>query len=866
MSVSPRIARRPSPLPAGLTPLLGRDHESAELRKLLNDASNRLITLTGPGGVGKTRLALHVASSLLGEFEDNVAYVPLASVRQPNLVLPAIAQTFGMFSDALDAPEDQLAEVLRDERVLLALDNFEQVLGAAPSLANVLGRCPGVTMLVTSQAALGIAGEQLYPLLPLSTPSTDQTTTEEILGSDAVALFVQRARAVNPRLTMNDGVARTIAEICRKLDGLPLAIELAAARVNILSPDALLARLSNRLQVLGGERRGVPDRLRTMRNAVAWSYDLLTLDEQALFRRMSVFVGGISLDSVEAVCEPAEDSRDAYDVLSALVSHSLVRAISLPSGDTRFMMLETLRDYGLEQLEALSEEDDARLAHATCLLALAEAAEPHLAGRDQQAWVARLDPETENLRAAVDWALANGQEEIALRIGASNWRFCSTRGLASDCLARLEHALADTNARSPYRANALVGAGHLAQDLHDLDTAQAYFEQARALAAELGNRNDECLALVGLGSMAHERGDYAEAVACNRQAAELAHEIGDRRSSAMALSNKATVSYYQGRLDDAERHWDQCRAILAEIGDLTAEAKAASDLGAVSLGRSDFERAEQRLRQAFGLQRQVMASRDLPLTLIRLGEVSTRLGDYTQAHDAYAEALAMCRQAAYTVLEGTALSGVAALTLLRNDIPGAASLVLESMRVLANAHDPRCIIENAEVLSAICLACDNHAYAVTLMAAARLRGQLGADPHPIKVADLNQVATTARAALGDEEYARSWEAGAQMDLETLAQRITIVTREIAERMHSDLDPADASHTLGAVDLAAEHNLTAREAEVLRLLAQGLSTREIADTLYISPRTAATHITNILGKLEVTSRTAAVAYAVRVGLG
>jgi predicted ATPase len=232
-------------------------------------------------------------------------------------------------------------------------------------------------------------------------------------------LFVQRARSVNPNLVIDDRMAQTIAHICRRLDGLPLAIELAAARTNILSPDALLARLRNRLKVLGGERRGVPDRLRTMRHAIAWSYDLLTPDEQALFRRMSVFVGGISLDAVESICQPGADGRQAYDVLSALVDHSLVQSDPPASGETRFLMLETLRDYGLEQLEVTGEDDEARLAHATFFVALSEAAEPHLVGSEQEAWLDRLDAESENLRAAVDWSLANGHEEIALRIGGS---------------------------------------------------------------------------------------------------------------------------------------------------------------------------------------------------------------------------------------------------------------------------------------------------------------------------------------------------------------------------------------------------------------------------------------------------------------
>ncbi len=861
MSATTSFSRRSSPLPTELTPLLGRTRESDHIRNLLDDRANRLVTLTGPGGVGKTRLALHVASALLDEFDEDVTYVSLASIRDANLALPTIAQTFGVFNGAQQAPEDQLVEVLHDRRLLLVLDNFEQILGAAPSLANVLVRCPGVTALVTSQAPLGVSGEQLYPLLPLPTPSTEQTTVDTIMRSDAVALFVQRARSVNPNVVIDDHMAQTIAEICRRLDGLPLAIELAAARINILSPDALLARLSNRLKVLSGERRGVPDRLRTMRHAIAWSYDLLTPDEQALFRRMSVFVGGIALDAVEAIFQPAGGDRDAYDVLSALVDHSLIQSAPAASGESRFLMLETLCDYGLEQLGGTGREDEARLAHARYVVGLSEAAEPHLVGREQQVWLDRLDPETENLRAAVDWSLSHGHEEIALRIGASNWRFCSTRGLASDCLARLERALAAAgSAHSPYRANALVGAGNLAEDLHDLEKARAYFEQARALAAEMGYKRDECHALIGLGAVAHDRGAYAEAFAFHEQTAALAREIDDQRSIGMAASNMAAVLYYQGKLDEAERHWEEARAILATLGDTTMEAIVSSNLGSVSFERGDFERAEQRLRRALVLQRQIKASRDLPFTLVNLGEVWCRLGDYTLSHECYAEAIALARQAAYTVLEGIALNGVATMKLAQGDIPGAASLVLESTRIVAEAGDQRCVVDNAELLSAVCSKRDDHASAVAFMAAAAsVRAELGAEPNPIRVADLDKIETTARAALSDQEYARSWETGSQLNFDALVRRIGIVARELIgkQRTYSVPDPS--------TDQIADHNLTVREIEVLRLLAQGNSTREISETLFISPRTAATHITNILGKLDMSSRTAAVAYAMRTGL-
>jgi predicted ATPase len=340
-----------STLPYPLTPLVGRTLDVEYVESLLRTAGHRLVTLTGPGGVGKTRLAVHLAMELQDDFIDGVVFVPLAPIRDPSLVLPTIGQALGI-RDVVDGTFDQrLADLLGDQNLLLVLDNFEQVVPAAASIATILSACPRITFLVTSQSPLGIVGEQQVPVLPLATPGTADTLTKEILRFDAVELFLQRARAVSPHLMPDDDQIAVIATICRKLDGLPLAIELAAARTNILSPQALLARLSNRLQMLTGERRDVPDRLRTMRRAIAWSYDLLIPAEQVLFRWLSVFVGGVPIEAVEAMAIPGEAAGLApLDLLGRLVDRSMVRSEPSATGDPRFLMLESLREFGLEQL------------------------------------------------------------------------------------------------------------------------------------------------------------------------------------------------------------------------------------------------------------------------------------------------------------------------------------------------------------------------------------------------------------------------------------------------------------------------------------------------------------------------------------
>ena len=865
MSVIPGTARRPSPLPLELTPLFGRERECEQLRGMLATPGTRLVTITGPGGVGKTRLALHVASTIAEDDDDSVAYLTLASIRDAALVLPEIAQSFGVFSAAQDAAEDQLVAVLEDRQILLVLDNMEQVLGAAPELANVLARCPGVTMLVTSQAPLAIPGEQLYPLAPLPLPTSPQAPTEEILRSDAVSLFIQRARSVNPNLRVDDRAAGTIAEICRRLDGLPLAIELAAARTSILSPEALLARLSNRLQVLGGERRGVPDRLRTMRNAIAWSYDLLSADEQVLFRQLAVFAGGFSLDAVEAMVAARELDRDPLDVLGALVNHSLLQPDPAPSDEARFLMLETLRDFGLEQLDETGEANAAYLTHATWFVDLAERAEPALIGSEQETWINRLDLETDNLRAATEWALASGHPELALRIGGAIWRFCSIRGLASDCLSWLQRAFAATPPDSPWRIRGLIGAGNMAEDLRQLDQAQALFEETVARSRAAGDLLGETRGLTGVGIVAHDRGDYATARAHHEQALEVARRSGDPRSIAVASGNMAGLSYFQGELDAAERYWEECLAITERLGDVTSEALTAGNLGALAYERGDLQRAEELQRRALGLQRQMRSSRDLPFTLVNLGEIACLLGDYTQSHDCFAEAIALLREDGNEAIEGVALNGAAKLAMAQGEPTRAAALLVDSTKLLADHDNPFALIENADVTAALCGDRGNHAGVAEMLAAAdRARRELDTEPTPQKRSQMEPIETAARAALSRAAWDRAWEAGQALDIPAMTRRIETLAREIVGRRQPSIEPSEVAPEAEPTG-QAESILTARETEVLRLLVQGKSTREVSDALFISPRTTSTHITNILGKLGVSTRTAAVALAMREGL-
>lgn len=425
MSTSTVAAQR---LPVPLTAFIGRERERAALQALLSRPDVRLVTVSGPGGVGKTRLAIQVARDLADRFADSVRLVSLAPVRAPELVLPVIARQLGIGESSQGAVVDDLVEQLAAKELLLVLDNFEHVLDAGSALAPVVVACPGLKLLVTSRAALRVSGEREFAVPPLPLPVESGTwTLAQIAESDAVRLFIDRAEAAHAEFRLIPANAWDVAQVCRRLDGLPLAIELAAARVKVFPPHVLLARLERRLPLLTGGPRDAPTRLRTMRDAIAWSRDLLDVDEQRLFRRLAVFVGGWTEAAAEAVVNGTGDlGISVIEGISSLVDKSLVLPITATSdgdtGDPRFVMLETIREFALDELAHSGEEDAVRQAHADYYRTLAERAEPALRGAGQEVWIARLETELPNLRAVLDWSLSGGDAESGLRLaGALYW-------------------------------------------------------------------------------------------------------------------------------------------------------------------------------------------------------------------------------------------------------------------------------------------------------------------------------------------------------------------------------------------------------------------------------------------------------------
>ena len=613
-------AAPPPGWPAPLTSFVAREREVADVRALLRRPGARLVTLTGPGGVGKTRLALRVGETLRGEFAGDVVLVRLAAITDPALVGPTIARALELGEPGGRPIVDVLAAALRDRRLLLVLDNFEQVVDAAPLLAELLSACPALTMLVTSRALLRISGEQDYPVLPLdvSGPSDDGDTPA------AVQLFVERARAADPAfLPVN---AATLVAICERLDGLPLAIELAAAKARLLPPDTLLARLEHRLPLLTGGVRDQPARLRTMRGAIAWSYDLLHTEEQILFTRLSAFTGGFTIDAAEAVAgswmmgdgggpRSHDPSPSVLDGIESLAEQSLIRRSTAPTAEPRFGMLETVREFGSERLTASDEEAAVRRCHAAFFLNLAERAAPAWSGSEPATWLDRLEADRDNLRSALAWADRAGERETAARLATALWWFWRIRGPVSEGRHWIEQILAAFPSEpSRLRVQLLMAAADLARVEGDLPTAEPRYRESIDVARQSGDLVLTAFPHLMLGGVAAQRGEQSLAEEYFERALALSRELGDLHVIAATYDTIASVRRRHGDLDAAWELLQTADAFCRERGLAWDGAAVVSHLADVAADRGDHARAaalyRESLRQlwALGERRNVLGA------------------------------------------------------------------------------------------------------------------------------------------------------------------------------------------------------------------------------------------------------------------
>jgi predicted ATPase len=666
--------------PVPLTSIIGRDQELAALRTLLASADQRLVTVTGPGGSGKTRLVLEAVTHLQDEFVDGVAFVDLAPVREAHFVLPTIAGALG----ARERPGEPLPETLTcflaPKQFLILLDNCEHVLSAAPQFATLLTACPRLSMLATSREALRIRGEHIFALSPLELPeSGGQLGITELAHVPAVALFVERATASHPAFALIPANAATVVAICERLDGLPLAIELAAAHVRALSPAALLDLLERRLPVLTGGSQDLPPRQRTMRDAIAWSYELLNESERVLFRCLSIFAGGWTLEAATAV-SCGRSTLDVLDGLEALLQASLVQGQEHPGGERRFAMLETIREFGVEQLATNGEAEEMGRRHTAYVLKLASLAAAATATAAVGDWLARLEAEQGNLRAALAWLRDHQEGETGLALVAALGSFWHVRGAHAEGRAWLETFLAMPHTdgeQTPDRIAALRWVGELAGLQGDTPAAQAYLEQSLNLARQAGDKRGIAVALRAIGSAMIMHGDVPEGIRLLTEAVALSRELGDLRQTAFLLAYLACAVGQQGDVARGAEMAAESEALLRSLGDRHSFEACFTPFahGWLAIIEGDYDRARTHFEISLAAGQAIAANGVVAIALFGMGEVALAEGDIATAARRFREGALLSAEVDLPMGIAFNLQGLARIVAATSDPAPAAHLI-----------------------------------------------------------------------------------------------------------------------------------------------------------------------------------------------
>lgn len=793
-------------LPLLLTSFIGRENEIAEVGSLLQHT--HLLTLTGAGGSGKTRLALAAASGLLDRYPDGVWLIELASLSDPSLLHQATASTLGVHETPGTSLARTLTEYLRSRQLLLVLDNCEHLIDDCARLVfDLLSTCPGVQILATSREPLHIAGEVTWLVPPLALPNLERLPRlSELKTIAAVRLFIERARSVAPAFDIHEENAHSIAQICCWLGGIPLAIELAAARVRLLAPQEIARRLDDAFHLLTSHERFVPSRHQTLQATMDWSHNLLPEAEQTLFRRLAAFAGGFSLEAAETVCAspagqnqenrigvitPPADIRqqDVLDLLAQLIEKSLVLVEQETGLGLRYRLLEPVRQYGMIKLQDSGEEDRIRDLHLQWYLGLAEKAAPELARAQRKRWVERLEQDTPNLRAAFDWSAARpGRANLGARLASALSQFWQTRGYFSEGLERLETVLSrSTEISGAERASALQSAAFLAVHVRDTRRAKTYLDEALDLARAAGDRSGTAQQQHLLGWAAMQEGDLERAEGAGIESLAIYQELEDRTGAAMALMLLGDLAYLRGDIDRASAHQEEGLAMSQQNG--------------YALG--------------------------IPRRLTRLAQIAQIRGQSQRARSFFEESLRLCREGGDHWGMAMALAGLAGLVKASGD-PKHAARLLGATQAFLNAF--------------------------------------GTPLWPLDQKEFDECSATVRAQIGETAFEVAWQDGLAFEMRDLDR---LVEFALSETEPSRSESSQAERGLRRTSLqAAKHEfsgLTRREREVAALIAQGKGNLEIAASLYIGLRTVEAHVTHILDKLGFNSRTQVAGWAVDKGL-
>ena len=807
-----------SRLPTPLTPLVGREQEIAAVCALLWRPEVRFVTLTGTGGVGKTRLALGAAETASSAFADGACFVNLASLSDPGLVVSTIAQTLDVREHASQPLLERLQDSLRQQQELLLLDNFEHLVSVAPVVAELLAAAPALKVLVTSRASLHLSGEHEFVVPPLALPDLrNLPPPDRLIQYGAIRLFVERAQAVHAAFALTAENAPAVAAICHQVDGLPLGIELAARRSKLFSPQALLPRLKSRLHLLVGGAREKPAHQQTLRGTMAWSYELLEKSEKTLFRRLAVFAGGCTLEAVQAVCADSGSLEgDLLDNAAGLVDQSLLRQTEQPNGEPRFLMLETIREYALERLNASGEAEAIERQHATFFLAMAEEAEPKMRSGEQSAWIARLQAEHDNLRAALGFTLEHEEAEIGLRLAGALFPFWRSCNHSREGRSWLEQVLAQPHARArtAARAKALYGAGAMAFFHGDYLEAQRLLEESVSIGRELGAAGKRNLAhaLTTLGQVALFQGNPIAARELAGEGARLFQEVGEAWGTALALLHLGRAAVETGDFAAARSLLEESAALFRVSGDRQRLALPVDLLGMVALRQGDYGAARLQFEEALAVAQEMEDAQFMADALLHLGAVAWRRGDARESAALYQQSLALYQGQGYKDGISESLSGLAEVAVLSGQPEQAARLcgAVEALREASHSK-----------LS------------------------------PLRHAAYDRLVRDIRTRLADARFTEAFAEGRAMEL-SLA---IAFARALAPS--PPLSPRTALQHAGG--------LTAREREVARLVAQGKSNRAIADELVVGVSTVEAHLTHIFSKLEVSSRAQLATWVVKQGL-